>query len=525
MSWKEPESIWAKTQRNRATVAGTVFALALLLTIAAPVYHLSSFTSWNLLLWRLGGPLGTLVVLVIPFIVFASLSVVAWKQWRKERWILNAVPRYDGRVCPGCRKALHKLPPEGKCNRCGTAYESSLLQEYWERYTLDAPSASSILHRMRNRGIDEVEDNEKRTGQWLGRLDRRTKGIIFFACFTFICLLAILILQKDPLVRAMTFVLGGMIGAGYLFLLLGTPHRVARARHCPGCGYQLAPQGGDSERCPECGVSWSGPGGALFGRLVQRPAFVVVGYALIGSVLALWLYLGTFYSGAFPQSSLSGLYPTSYLVARIADADDRVVDVEWTELSQRRLSADQEHQVAKGLLDRRLMERLVWLKPDPDTWFSDRIEVESLPQDIVDRYYREGAILRVRGPQIASAGDDITLRLTPSCQQFGIMQFDCPDHVLFFAGYRIGTSSKLKGRLDHPVPVSQSLVGANSPEIHFTAGQPGILEIFLQGWHVVGSPEKLNGPIIWREDGTPVIPSAAVWSERFEIKHVMRIKP
>ena len=519
MSWKEPDSIWAKTQRIRATVAGTVFALALLVTIALPVYHLSSAASRDFVLWGSRDPLGAFGVLVIPFVLFAFLSFAAWKQWRKERWILDAVPRYDGRVCPGCRKLLHKLPPVGKCNRCGTEYESLLLQEYWEHYTLDAASAVSILHRMRNRGSEQAENDAKRTGWFAGRLHRWAK-VLICSGYLIVCLSAIVIFSKRPVHGVIACILGGAIAAGFILLIGGLPRRVGKTRHCPGCGYQMAPRGTNPIRCPECGVSWSGPGGAAFGRLVQRPAFVFVGFALIVSVAAILLY-----PGGLSGQNLNRLCPTNQLIARIADTDDYFVNGEWTELNRRSLSTDQERRLAEALLDRRLAGHFGWLKPDPSSWLRARLGTKTLPRDTVDRYYREGILLRVRGPHIVNTGDSITLRFTPSCQQFAFDPYGCPDRVLFFAGYRLGTSSKLTGRLDQAVSVSISRIDSSDPEIHFTAGQPGILEVHLEGWHIVGPPQELNKPITWRTDGTPVIPAAAVWSERFEIKHVMRVDP
>ncbi|MHC4080938.1 MAG: hypothetical protein ACYS15_10705 [Planctomycetota bacterium] len=173
-----------------------------------------------------------------------------------------------------------------------------------------------------------------------------------------------------------------LAGAGFSIMFTGARRRVGDSEHCAACDYEIRPGVDTAAVCPECGARWLAPGGTVVGRLKRNRALFWTGLVVAALCLAGPL------SGLLSGRSLHlKATPTSRIIDRIVAAPPGGTTAEWDELATRVLTADQEVDLAWGLLDKRLDRG--GLSRDADAWLEATMDSGRLPETLVDRYYDE----------------------------------------------------------------------------------------------------------------------------------------
>ena len=58
----------------------------------------------------------------------------------------------------------------------------------------------------------------------------------------------------------------------------------------------------------------------------------------------------------------------------------------------------------------------------------------------------------------------------------------------------------------------------------FLPRDSGPLRLRFAFWRIYGARSLAGRPIVWNDDGTPVIPPEVIWSERIEFDHVIEVE-
>jgi len=299
--------------------------------------------------------------------------------------------------------------------------------------------------------------------------------------------------------------------------------RVGDELRCSKCDYQVAPEGGRSAACSECGADWNRPGGLVKGRLERNPLFLGLGSA--SSALCVLMF-----ASSLSWRHLLLLYPTRVLIHQIVEAPRGFVVAEWAELNGRTLTGEQEIRLAEGLLQKRL--RKGYLSSDGDTWLQGAIAAGRLPRSLVRRYDREAFDFRLIAPDRVKTNEDLRVQV----EMIDRLRVSSRREVHFFVGgFYVGESTEPIGRRRQPISIYEVAArrrrgetGVQSKkgdllELTLTPDQAGQLRIRLVFWMVVTPPGTTFRRIKWKADGQPVIPSKALRSERFELEHTLEV--
>jgi hypothetical protein len=168
-----------------------------------------------------------------------------------------------------------------------------------------------------------------------------------------------------------------LVGIGVSMTVAGTRRRVGLAERCAACDYERRPAAGGSPVCPECGALWNRPGGTERGRLVQNRILFWCGLAVVVAYAA-----GPFSALVLGRSVHLRLVPTRLLIDRIGD--DGFAPRAWNELQCRRLSAEQQVDLAQRLLDKR--RRGNTLRREDRLWLESMVGSGALPARLVQRF-------------------------------------------------------------------------------------------------------------------------------------------
>jgi hypothetical protein len=229
------------------------------------------------------------------------------------------------------------------------------------------------------------------------------------------------------------------------------------------------------------------------------------------------------------QSAALRFAPTTLLIARIGDPQNFFPDRDLQALSSRSLSQRQVRTLAEALLRKRPIRTI--LGRSEDSWFESAITSGSLPQDLIDRYHREMAEFWIVAPGQARAGDALTVGLgvADHSQIAGARAA-----AVIVGGYWFDSSSTRVARSEVSVPALTagaehrafgSTHRAQYPfEDSLIAPAPGTHTLHLELWLVI-APSRQPQPIAWAADGSPILPSGVLWSERLEFTKQIRTTP
>ena len=512
MSWQDPNGPWARKMRRRIRLQSllALFAFAATLVFLGFLWYMDSTirgVAGESLLFE--GWLG--VLLISPVLVQVVPAVLLLRRVRIDRRLLTRVPRYDGLLCPSCRTSLADLPPEGSCPTCRKRYSHADTREYWGQYVLSVFVVRPWpAQRRRNpliRFREAMQNNIAVAVTWV--IVIWLMALIFVWWFTGGSFLGVLL-------REGTWYLAMACSClGFIFLR-HYRKRFGETRHCATCDYQQAPNGQISERCPECGAVWAGPGGTVVGKHVRRPE-------MLWTAVLLFTFGGLLF-GASTYSTLSRSgwqlkpLPTSALIHDIVTSRGST-DAEWAELRRRQLTPEQKCMLATGLLDKRLARAHLWF--DAGNWLVRQLTANTLPPEIVERFYREMLAVWIKGPERVRLGE--TARVSIGCELRRIHGIPSrTDEFVYFSGFYVGNGTEPLARQDQAHYAGLLDEPGYTPSAEVTAQELGPLRISVVYWFVIG-PSSAGGQIKWRDDGTPVIPSTAEWAERIEVEHVVQI--
>lgn len=298
--------------------------------------------------------------------------------------------------------------------------------------------------------------------------------------------------------------------------------RCGEETRCAKCDYDLAglkDEAGSADRCPECGAHWRERGGVVKGRRVFRPWVALSAAALV---------LFTISDLAFTMSHLGiangwkmRLLPTRVLIQEVATAKGFLHE-QWAELRRRSLTPTQAAALDDRLLDRRLREQHLDL--EAEQWLEARALARELSPGSAERYFRETVDLRLAAPERAETGQSITVSLR------GVNRgsFWAPANTkltaeVYFGGFESPVRST--GPSDKQVTPAAIELGTDTPTLSLRPTQAGELPVRCCAWVVIGPRTALGGPPVWKADGTPTIPVAAVWSGRFDLHRSIFVDP
>lgn len=319
--------------------------------------------------------------------------------------------------------------------------------------------------------------------------------------------IAIAVLESAPFMLA---------AAGLLTITLALVHRSGTDRHCVKCGYQVAPIGPNSERCPECGAMWMQPGGTRVGRFSPKRHMIVIGLACLFpavSILTLHYVLNVPFVRIAPSWLLIRYIETAPLAKNVA--------AEWQELTARTLSPADHDALVTSLLNRRRKSQFS-LGQAESNWLRAAVLGTGTSPKTLDRYYSEMFEFFLAAPSEVTRNQSFTVGI--GAREFAGYDWT-PERYVYLSGFFVGDQELPIGRFDSPMPLG-FVITAWPTNDHKTWTQklttelsitsPGAIQLRVEFWYVVHPPSMPVANIEWNADGTPRLPPTTTWSRRIE---------
>ena len=508
MSWHDPKGPWQRKLRWRIRL----FSLAGLISFGPVILFLPTMLRVRGTLPT--GNLGYTIALMPAIMGIAALAgaLMMFMFIRTQRTILREVPKRDGHLCPRCRTVLPENTEAGDCPKCCTPYTHAELESYWVDYVLEPqrirPWAKKGSWRQRVFGLFD-------------RHRKSTRGQIALSCVIFIvALIVIRIVVGGSLtgtaVRLLPMFVGGSLLGSGIARTMKYRSRSGESRHCTDCGYQQAPEGENPKHCPECGADWTKPGSVVIGEVGRDPRqLLLAGASVCVGFLLMYSYVWQIQGGGW----LTRVLPTPVLIRDIADSDVSI-GADWNEIQRRQLTPAQELQLAGGLLDRRL--RRDYLDSTAGGWLWTRVSTGVLPDDLIERYYREMLEVWIDAPATARVGEPFQVSIGSNYRSS-----NPPTGIytpVYFGGFFLGADATALERREGPTPS----ILLDNPEYQINANitpslaGPRLIQAVL--YFAVGPNLLCNSPgVEWHDDGTATIPATAVWSHRIEVEKVIEV--
>ena len=511
MSWNDSKSPWTRKLKRRILYSKLLCAANFIPVIAIIA-----------LLWWLNAEIGEFpdkifALFVVPIVLFETIfvAILLW-HLRIEQTVLKEVPRRDGHLCPRCRTALPEEPAQGDCPKCHTPYTRAELQSYWVDYVFESqrlrPWAAKLSWRQR---LISPRDPTKE------------KFLALSILIIILLIPALLLIWRvtglsfmGVVVRYLPLLLGCNLIAPGIIYLRRYRNRTGQTRHCTACGYQQAPQGENPQRCPECGANWSRPGGVIIGTQARQPRnlWLACGFFGVSAVLII-----THMASPFPGIGWSlRVLPTSSLI-RDATSSGSFTQAEWNEIRRRQLTPEQQLQLAVGLLDKRLREE--YLDSTEGGWLWTMVSTSALPNDLIERYYREMLEVWIDAPATTTVGTPFSVSLGSTFRYS-----DLPvgiDEVVYFGGFFVGDDLTPRARRkdsNHAVLLDDR---EHQIQINITPSSAGPLRIRAVLYFAIGPNlawAKTSAQWAqWHDDETATLPPAAIWSRRIELEQTITV--
>ena len=532
MGWESPDSLWVRKMRRRLRLC-RVFTWAA--ALAAPLILLRGLFALRDVQrsGELSDPsmiIACAIMIAVFVFLIVGLLVGPCQKAKELKRILTLVPETDGQLCIKC---VERLTEASVCQLCGQQFDQETIRAYWELFAF-APST-----RVNQRGelLDGDIDDESQVASQVGATCRR---ILLDTALPVACLIVLVAviaaLSGGSILLAMVDQLpwlayGLCLGAGIVMIAKGrVGERAGKARHCPECGYQRIPTGSNPDRCPECGLPWSGSGGSVTGRPVLQRRRLFLGLLLcLVAFGALMSASGRSGTGWVRRWGVR-LLPTSSLINQATTDELFRSGAVWDELTNRSLSKEQRHALAAALMDgRRDREQgmLMMCKP-AGAWFATELASGSLPDNLIQRYYDEMMDVSLTVPDHpVKVGERFSV-LLPVDERTNINSFDKRGNAgeVYFRGLTIepaanSTASVRDARTNRPTGVLDP--GKGPLTTTMTAHTPGSLVVRAVLWEVVGPWDVVRSPVVWNDDDTPVIPTGVTWSKRVVLEALVEI--
>ena len=509
MGWKEPGSPWARAmlRRVRSLLVALVFLAGLmLLHLGMCVFILFRDSPFE------GPLLGDVVILAVPAVFVLVSGVALARLRRRERRLAQLIPTHDGLVCPHCLGVLPSDRKRGACPGCGRHYCRRATQRYWEWYGLASANArvwlvrhggGNFIDRLWLRGKRRGQQHGWRTGLWAAAL--LPLAVLLVACSAWGGLYTV--------IRLGSVVGLGLIGGGVGALIGSTSlaRRRGLSRHCAKCGYQQAPRAEATECCPECGSRWREAGATITGKPAANKRMRVIGVVLVafGALL-----------GMMGLDRFAWMLPTSTLLASAGGSASSQAVTAWMALKGRALSPREQRALAEALLGQR--EKRELLCGDAEAWLINGARSGTLPEDLVDRFY--GSLFRawIVAPSGVRRGEAFEVQV--ACEEdttaFSVLALL---GTVYVEGFYVGGAAAPLGQRSE-VDYAPALSRGCSPRATLTAESAGELRVRFAYWLVLDNAGRPARTIVWQADGTPVIPSTAVWWKRFEVEHWVEVQ-
>lgn len=451
-----------------------------------------------------GAPtLGSVTIWSCAYTVVLGVAVVLGRRVRRSVLRGLALSRErDGLVCPRCHGRPAIAPGEPKCcGRAPTDWSHDDYREWWRSVATGAVAPHALAGPRREGWRAFVPG--------IGALAMGLAGVLFGA----------LPGGAWDTVSVIEAVLPFAFW-GYGMDLFGRgvggwrPGRTA----CAACGYLKVP-GTTSRLCPECGANWSLQGGTRLERGPKDRRFIAAGIAcyLIGLALMLTPFFGV-------VSPLRRLQSTSALIAAATTPGvmaRNTNDAAWTELNRRTLTPAEERLLFHAVLDQR-RHRAFMFGP-PAVFVSTYLTAGNANDEDIRRYRREPFTPRLVHPSTGRVGEEIVVVLEGERHE----EFLPP---------AVGVTIH-RGWIrfeDEPEPPPHGGSGAWTleigqrkalPELRLRSDRAGERRFIARYWFVARSYGHLAKPIEWNEDGTPVLPTDALWAEPIDLEGTIRFEP
>ncbi len=425
------------------------------------------------------------------------LVIVGATEWslRRERRLLERVAACDGLVCPRCRRPAERSEDDAYCKRCKRSYSADKLRMFW----IEFPRTGVWDYYARF-----PEEGKRSAGMSAGW--RAGGGTVLAVCLILVAMRVFVhpsaplsFFLWDTLTSVLPYALFGIAGT----LVARALVRRGSEPRCAECGYQKPPEGPVSERCPECAADWNAVGGTVYGRRAAGGRSIAWAAAL--AVLAL--------AAAAPHwtAAPSRWLPTGLLIndAVYGTLNDRA----WSEINQRRLTAEQRNELARKLLDRRLERGR--LGHEGSAWLWKQVAGGKLPSELAERFYDEFFEARLVTPERVPAGRPFTARMEVHARYTPLPPI--VKEAALIEGLYVGPAAEPIGRRDR----FDYLGLLDEPEYAFSAvvppQPPGQVELRMVFWFVVnnGITARIAG---WEDDGQPWFAPTVVYRRRYELK-------
>jgi len=462
-----------------------------------------------------GGMVGWLVVLTGMLLLPPLMIMVV--MCRKHRRLIRIVPEHGGIVCPQCAMAMIEgdAAEHWTCPKCSRCFSGDDLLQYWVNVAHHPDKA--MWWRLNQR---------EPVGVWIRLITAVKKNpwlSVGANCVLWIGMGLILGLGtgSSVLFSLFTFLHMALLMSGFILLGFGKKRRIGDEKHCVACDYPCGPMPAMPERCPECGSRWRGVGGTVTGMLVRRPRFMAAGTVLIVlSVAALF--------APVTRGRQFNFLPTGPLITEVIAAPRGFTIDEWKALRSRTLSKDQTLRLATGLIDRRLKQGS--LSNEDVLWIDAQIVAGTLPQELVDRYFREMLEISILAPATVKVNESVTLAMSTRYRHY-----TQPGPLVLFGGYGVGGDLEPKARQD--VTIAGASFGRKqqflksvsshgvSPEATYQFNSSGSNTIRISLWVAIAPLTSAGHTITWNADGTPVPPVGTSWIERRDLEHTIEVEP
>ncbi|MHC4217124.1 MAG: hypothetical protein ACYSU7_01585 [Planctomycetota bacterium] len=173
-----------------------------------------------------------------------------------------------------------------------------------------------------------------------------------------------------------------LVGIGASLMATGARRRVGTTEHCAACDYEKKPGADAPDTCPECGAEWLTRGGIVIGRLKRNRVLFWAGLAVAALYLA-----GPLSALLLGRSLHLEATPTARLIEQVVAAAPGGASAAWDVLRDRPMTTEQQIDLARGLLDKRLERR--FLSRDAEAWLETVMTSARMPEALVERYYTE----------------------------------------------------------------------------------------------------------------------------------------
>jgi hypothetical protein len=509
MSWQDPKGPWSRKLRRRIWLMA-LSCLVMLLAPAAPLVMLWRGDALTRSIIGAGLLHGELLFTIVPIVLVPLIFVVVLAhRMRVERFVLKEVPRREGSVCPRCRTLLPQDLAEGACLNCSSAYTRAGLESYWVDYVLEPrrvrPWGRQASLRQKLFGVkDLLRSNIRAYAGFEAAFV--LLAVLFMWWVTGISLMGVVF-------RYMPMFLGAALFGPAFMCLSRYRQRSGQSRHCVACNYQWSPGGVNPDRCPECGARWGSPGGTISGSSPRQTRYLFAACGLFVAAVAL---MATYATAQLPGGWTLRVLPTAALI-RDTTTSGGFTNAEWSEIRRRQLTPKQMQQLAVGLLEKRARED--YLNITEGSWLWTQVSTGALPDDLVERYYREMLELWLEAPARAKVHQQVPVtvgsRYRRSSPPVGV------DAMVYFAGFFAGGEAVGPGNC-----ITYAGLLEDGPfKVRLEPTRAGPLQLRAVIYFAVGPRLAAARPSVqWHQDGTITLPAAAVWSRRVELTSTVEVE-